>query len=96
MVDTPNAEERVHGELYVLTDPATSFAWLDAYEGLVAGRRDSDYPRLERPARMRATADVTAWVYLYQGDPDPLRLVANGRWTAPPYSPLHSRHRLAL
>ncbi len=83
VVDTPNAEERVHGELYVLTDPVTSFAWLDAYEGLVAGRRDSEYARLERPARPLATADVTAWVYLYQRDPDPLRLIADGRWTAP-------------
>ena len=26
-----------------LTDPVTSFAWLDAYEGLLAGRGDNDY-----------------------------------------------------
>jgi gamma-glutamylcyclotransferase (GGCT)/AIG2-like uncharacterized protein YtfP len=83
VVDTPNAEERVHGELYALTDPVTSFAWLDAYEGLLAGRGDNDYARLERPARPLATAEVMAWVYLYQRDPDPLRLIADGRWTAP-------------
>ncbi|HXE69495.1 MAG TPA: gamma-glutamylcyclotransferase family protein [Hyphomicrobiaceae bacterium] len=82
VVDTPNAEERVHGELYALTDPVTSFAWLDAYEGL-AGHGDSEYARLERPARPLATADVMAWVYLYQREPDARRLIADGRWTAP-------------
>ena len=83
VVATANAEERVHGELYALTDPETSFAWLDAYEGLLAGRGDSEYARLERPARPLVGVDLMAWVYLYRRDPDPLGLIADGRWTAP-------------
>jgi len=83
VVDTPNAEERVHGEIYALTDPVTSLAWLDAYEGLTAGRHDSEYARLERPARALAGVNLMAWVYLYRRDPDPLGLISDGRWTAP-------------
>jgi len=84
VVDCANAKERVHGELYALADPVASFAWLDAYEGLVAGRSDCEYARLERPARPHAAADVMAWVYLYQRAPDPLRLIGDGRWAARP------------
>jgi gamma-glutamylcyclotransferase (GGCT)/AIG2-like uncharacterized protein YtfP len=81
--DTPNAEERVYGELYALRDPVTSFAWLDAYEGLVAGRGDNEYARLERAVQPLAGTEVMAWVYLYQRDPDPLAVIGGGRWTFP-------------
>lgn len=81
LIDSPNALERVHGELYALRDPVTSLAWLDAYEGLVAGAGDNDYARLERPVRPLAGAEVMAWVYLYQRDPDPRALIGPGRWS---------------
>ena len=83
VIDSPNAEERVHGELYALSDPLRSFAWLDAYEGLVTGRADNEYARLERPVRPLAAADMVAWVYLYQRAPNPLGLIGDGRWVAP-------------
>jgi gamma-glutamylcyclotransferase (GGCT)/AIG2-like uncharacterized protein YtfP len=82
MTDTPNAEARVHGELYALADPVASLAWLDAYEGLTGDRHNSEYSRVERVARLAAAGEVTAWVYLYQGDPAKVRLIADGRWTA--------------
>jgi len=81
MTDAPNAQARVHGELYALADPVASLAWLDAYEGLT-GRQDSEYRRVERVARLAAAGEVSAWVYLYQGDPANLRRIADGRWTA--------------
>jgi gamma-glutamylcyclotransferase (GGCT)/AIG2-like uncharacterized protein YtfP len=79
-VDTPNAAERVYGELYALANPAASFKWLDAYEGLSGGLDASEYARVERRARLLASAELTAWVYLYQGHPDPRNLIADGRW----------------
>src|SRR5262245_18023495 len=50
-VDTPNAQERVYGELYALANPLQSFPWLDAYEGLGSGVYASEYVRVERIAR---------------------------------------------
>lgn len=81
-VDTPNAQERVYGELYALADPLASFTWLDAYEGLSGGLHASEYVRVERIARPLGSAELAAWVYLYQADPDPLKLIADGRWAA--------------
>src|SRR5258705_2460752 len=71
VVDSLDADERVHGELYALADPLATFAWLDAYEGLRPGRDDNEYARVERPARIGA-AEVAAWVYVYRRDPSPL------------------------
>ena len=82
MTDTANAQARVHGEVYALADPVASLAWLDAYEGLTGNSPNAEYRRVERVARLAATGEVTAWVYLYQGDPAKVRLIANGRWTA--------------
>lgn len=79
-VDTPNAAERVHGELYALANPVASFGWLDAYEGLSGELDASEYARVERCARLLGSAEFTAWVYLYQGQPDPRTLIADGRW----------------
>src|SRR5262245_37523781 len=81
-VDSPNAEERVYGEVYALASPLESFAWLDAYEGLSGDLHASEYVRVERIARALGTAELTAWVYLYQRDPDPSQLIADGRWAA--------------
>src|SRR5262245_56612853 len=69
-VDTPNAAERVYGELYALANPAATFNWLDAYEGLSGALHANEYARVERVARL-GSAELTAWVYLYQDRPDP-------------------------
>jgi gamma-glutamylcyclotransferase (GGCT)/AIG2-like uncharacterized protein YtfP len=81
-VDTPIAAERVYGELYRLADPVASLDWLDAYEGLSGGLHASEYRRVERIARPLGGAEVTAWVYLYQGDLSPFKLIVDGRWAA--------------
>ena len=81
-VDAPNAAERVYGELYALANPVASFNWLDAYEGLNGGLGASEYARVERRVRLLGSAELTAWVYLYQGHPDPRNLIADGRWAS--------------
>jgi gamma-glutamylcyclotransferase (GGCT)/AIG2-like uncharacterized protein YtfP len=83
VIDSLDVEERVYGELYALADPHTSFAWLDAYEGLRPGREDNEYARVERFARLAAVGEVAAWVYIYQGDPSSLSHIADGRWRPP-------------
>jgi gamma-glutamylcyclotransferase (GGCT)/AIG2-like uncharacterized protein YtfP len=82
LVDSIDAEERVHGELFALANPAATFGWLDAYEGVRGGSNDNEYARVERLARLSAAAEVLAWVYLYQRDPPSLGLIADGRWTS--------------
>jgi gamma-glutamylcyclotransferase (GGCT)/AIG2-like uncharacterized protein YtfP len=81
-VDASNDQARVYGELYALANPLASFTWLDAYEGLSGGLHASEYVRVERIARPLGSAELTAWVYLYQAEPDPLKLIADGRWAA--------------
>ena len=80
VIDTLSARACVHGELYALADPVASLAWLDAYEGLTGGCHDNEYARVERVARVSGAGEVTAWVYLYQGDAANLTLIADGRW----------------
>lgn len=77
-----HASERVHGEVYALESPVRSLAWLDEYEGAVAGDPDAgDYERVERPVRLATGEETTAWVYLYRKDVTGLSRVASGRWT---------------
>ncbi len=84
-VDSADPEHRVHGEVYALGNPGQALAWLDAYEGVVAGSDEpSAYRRLERPARLATGEEIAAWVYLYQKDVAGFRLVPDGRWTADP------------
>ena len=81
--ETTDPEQRVHGELYALGTPSHALAWLDAYEGVAPGSRESgEYTRVERPVRLDSGEEVTAWVYLYCKDVSQLPLVADGRWTA--------------
>lgn len=74
----------VHGEALRLTDPEATLAWLDAYEGIVPGRRGpTEYVRVERTIRLEAEQDVTAWVYVYQRDVTGKPEVPGGRWVVP-------------
>jgi len=71
----------VHGEVYALTDPTRTLAWLDDYESIVPGNEaDNEYIRVERPVQLASGQEILAWVYLYQRDVAGLELVADGRW----------------
>jgi len=72
---------RVHGEVYVLADPAPTMAWLDAYEGIDrADAEAAEYRRVEVAARLAAGEVLAAWAYLYARDVSGLQEVAGGRW----------------
>jgi gamma-glutamylcyclotransferase (GGCT)/AIG2-like uncharacterized protein YtfP len=71
----------VYGEVHALTDPAASFRWLDAYEGIVPGR-DCEYVRVQRSVRLETGAELTAWLYLYRAPVVGRRLIKCGRWTS--------------
>ena len=83
VVESGQPGQHVHGEVYALDDPGRAFAWLDEYEGIVAGSPNAgEYERLERPARLASGGDITAWVYLYRGEVEGLGAIPDGRWTA--------------
>lgn len=85
VIESADAEQRVHGEVYTLGDPDRTLAWLDAYEGIVPGKRDgSEYERLDRPARLATGEEIAAWVYLYRKDVAGFALVPDGRWALEP------------
>lgn len=72
--------EVVHGEVLRLADAQAVFIWLDAYEGIVAGRADNEYARVLAPARLHGGTLVSAHVYRYLGDPGRVRWLPDGRW----------------
>jgi gamma-glutamylcyclotransferase (GGCT)/AIG2-like uncharacterized protein YtfP len=83
LVETAGVQERVHGELYALDNPAAALSWLDAYEGIVPGAHDrNEYVRAERLARLTSGEEVAAWVYLYRKDVRRLQPIPDGRWLA--------------
>ena len=77
-------EDRVHGELYALSEPAATLPWLDEYEGIASadtGVASSDeYFRAVRPALHPDGVVREAWVYLYRRPLDPSSLIPDGRW----------------
>jgi gamma-glutamylcyclotransferase (GGCT)/AIG2-like uncharacterized protein YtfP len=73
----------VHGEVLRLTAPAEVFAWLDAYEGIVAGDARNEYERVLAPARLEGGTLVSVWVYRYVRDVSHLRWLRDGRWDGP-------------
>lgn len=73
--------ELVHGELVGLSDPSASFAWLDAYEGLTPQTlTTAEYRRIEAPVKPHRGRELVAWVYVYNGDGQKARRIADGRW----------------
>ena len=82
LVEDPDAQPWVAGEVYELSNPTASLHWLDAYEGIVPGAAGSDeYERVERLLRLVSGEDLMAWVYLYRKPVTGLQLIASGRWT---------------
>lgn len=70
-----------HGEVLLLTDPALSLAWLDAYEGIVPGTHPhNEYERVVRSVQFDAGEVVAAWVYLYRGRLDGAVRIPGGSW----------------
>ena len=51
LVEAAAGSARVHGEVYALNDPASSLAWLDAYEGIVPGNEAEQRIRARRAPR---------------------------------------------
>lgn len=81
LVETGPADGDVYGEVYALADPAASFRWLDAYEGIVPGREaQCDYARAERLVRLEDGGELTAWVYIYRAPVSGRRAIESGSW----------------
>ncbi len=83
--ESADAADLVHGEIYELTTPAETLAWLDEYEGIVRGPESGGAPdEYERTIRTAHFVDGPAcdvFVYLYRRPmPDTAR-IASGRWT---------------
>jgi gamma-glutamylcyclotransferase (GGCT)/AIG2-like uncharacterized protein YtfP len=81
LVETPAEGDIVHGEVYVLHNPAAALQWLDAYEGIRPGN-PAEYERVERKVHLASGATLGAWVYLYRRSLGPRRPIPGGRWLA--------------
>jgi len=84
LIEGAEGQYPVCGELYELSSPASAFKWLDAYEGIVAGRPErSPYERVKRPVRLASGETLTAWVYLYRKSVRNRQEVPGGSWPPP-------------
>jgi gamma-glutamylcyclotransferase (GGCT)/AIG2-like uncharacterized protein YtfP len=84
LVEAADARCVVKGEVYALNDPAAALQWLDAYEGIVAGKHDQNaYERVERPVRLASGGTLVAWVYLYRKCVRTRPEVLGGYWIPP-------------
>lgn len=91
LVETGPADGDVYGEIFELTDPARSFRWLDAYEGIVPGREaQCDYMRVERSVRLEMGGEPAAYVYVYRAPVQGRPIIESGRWL-PRAAPLFRR-----
>jgi gamma-glutamylcyclotransferase (GGCT)/AIG2-like uncharacterized protein YtfP len=74
-------DDLVHGEAVLLSDPQRTLVWLDAYEGVVPGKREeSEYDRVVREVRLAGGEAIDAWVYLLRAVPPGARRIEDGRW----------------
>jgi gamma-glutamylcyclotransferase (GGCT)/AIG2-like uncharacterized protein YtfP len=82
IVASASPSDRVHGEVFGLTTPAGTLAWLDAYEG-IAGSPDDEYERVRVDATLDrgASAPIPCWVYRFRQDVTSLQPIPSGRWT---------------
>ncbi|MEQ1648056.1 MAG: gamma-glutamylcyclotransferase family protein [Hyphomicrobiaceae bacterium] len=79
-----DARDVVHGEVYRLTDPVASLAWLDEYEGIARGALSAgetdEYIRAETLARIGGGEVLAVWIYWYQRPLDEAARVLDGVW----------------
>lgn len=75
-----STNERVHGEVFRLANPLSSFVWLDKYEDVVPGRASNEYERVVRPVWLASGEEIAAWVYLYLAEVPNKARIADGRW----------------
>jgi gamma-glutamylcyclotransferase (GGCT)/AIG2-like uncharacterized protein YtfP len=85
VLDSADANDTVHGEVYRLADAERAFTWLDEYEGIRIGgssvAQPDEYRRVERLVTLESGATLTAQIYLYSRLVDATARVISGRWT---------------
>ena len=80
-VTVASGRERVVGDVFAFRDDRL-LAALDAYEGCAPHQREPrDYVRTPVEVRLRRGI-VTAWAYLFAGDPAGRRIVPSGDYSA--------------
>ena len=80
LVTSSDPSDVVFGEVFALHEPAKTFPWLDAYEGIGTGDAADDlYVRETRAVRLDENP-VEAWVYLFIGSVERAAYVSDGRW----------------
>jgi gamma-glutamylcyclotransferase (GGCT)/AIG2-like uncharacterized protein YtfP len=85
VLESADAADLVHGEVYRLHDAERSLSWLDEYEGIHVGASSvaapDEYRRVERTVTLVTGARRATYVYLYARLVDHTQRVISGRWT---------------
>lgn len=76
-----NPAERVHGEIYRLTNPEQALPALDHYEGCSPDfAQPQEYIRTRLAIQLSDGDTVSAWVYVFNHAIDQLEHIASGDW----------------
>ena len=77
----PSANRKIYGTIYRLPDDAQLLSQLDAYEEFDPREPlQSLYLRTLITATLASGRSLPCWIYLYNRQPDPTRILAGGRW----------------
>lgn len=76
------AGSEVLGDIISLQDPASTWPWLDEYEGVDPARPETgEYVRAVRSVRLAPSGEViSAWVYILRQRPAQPRTISSGNW----------------
>lgn len=85
IIDSVDPADLVRGDVFTLSTPETTLAWLDQYEGIVQGpgsvAPNAEYARVGRSVRLVDGRDLEAWVYLFRQSTAGRRRIVCGDWS---------------
>ncbi|WP_263352232.1 gamma-glutamylcyclotransferase family protein [Acidicapsa acidisoli] len=78
----PRSRHQIHGMVFLLPEDANILRQFDDYEGFqIDSPETSLFLRELHPVVLTATGQtLPCWVYVYNGKPDPVRILPNGRF----------------
>lgn len=80
-VESQDARDLIHGELYELDRPDEVWVWLDEYEGYSPGNEaDSLFVRRQAMVTPENGRPAPAWVYWYNRPVDEFERIEDGRY----------------
>jgi len=75
----PSSPQQISGTVFQLPDAPASLLQLDAYEGFIPDAPEQSlFLRVPCSVALATGGALTCWIYVYNGQPEPARIVTSG------------------